>query len=104
MGRPVPDLHNVAQEASRAPRVHDVRHSALEVRVALVEHRRAEHTQTVWHVGQLVAGAPARKPQAMNQLELVVPQQVQKESAGVENQVVAVVDIVYVDGQWRASG
>ena len=74
------------------------------MRVALVEHRRAEHTQTVWHVGQLVAGAPARKPQAMNQLELVVPQQVQHESAGVEHQVVTVVELVNVDGHARDGG
>src|SRR5207245_896438 len=103
-GCAVTHLHHVAQEASGAPRVHHVRHAALEVRVAIVEHRHTQGAGPVRDARELVLRAPAREAEPMNQLELVVAQQMQDEAAALEDQVVTVVELVAVDRHARDRG
>src|SRR5690242_12004600 len=97
-GGPVAHRHDVAQEAGGAPGVHDVCHAALEVRVAVVQDGNAQRADPMGNVGQLLACPPAHEAQVVNELELVVAQQVQRETAGLEHQVVAEVELVDVDG------
>jgi len=54
--------------------------------------------------GQLVARPAAHEAEAVDQLELIVAQQVQHEAPGLEDQVVAEVELVDVDGQPRHRG
>ena len=54
--------------------------------------------------GELVAGAPAYEAEAVDQLELVVAQQVHHKAAGLEDQIVAVVELVDIDGHARDRG
>jgi len=89
IGRAVTHGHHVAEEARGAPGVHHVGHAALEVRVALVEHRHPQRPRPVRDVGELVARATACEAKAVDHLELIVAQQVQTPKRPVlENQVV----------------
>ena len=95
--RAVAHCDDVAQETGRASRVHHVCHAALEVGVALVQHRNAERAGPMWDAGELVPRAPAREAELVDQLELVVAQQVQDETPRLEYQVVTEVEFVDVD-------
>src|SRR5207248_6040189 len=55
----------------------------------------------VGDAGQLVALPTAHEAEPVDQLELIVAQQVQYEATGLEDQVVAEVELVDVDGQPR---
>src|SRR3989475_8011269 len=96
--RAVADLHDVPQEAGRAGGVHYVRDAALEMRVAVVQDGDAQRAGVVGDGAKLVALAPAREAEAVDQLELVGAQQVHHDASGVEDHVVTEVELVDVDG------
>src|SRR5436190_2242539 len=103
-GLSTPHRDHVAEKQRGAAGVHYVHDAALEMREAVVEDGYAQRPRVMRNPRQLVLVAAAEKTEPVHDVELLRVQQVHGETAGLEDHVVAVIELVDVDRQPRHGG
>ena len=95
-------IEDVAQEAGHIAGVKLAGDAGLDVAEGIEQDRRAGQADFPAQAGQLIAVAPGSQPQLLDQAQVLLAQQVQREDASIDDEVMAVVGLPDFDENTRA--